>query len=1039
MNPNVRPSMGDRVRMGVEAVGNVIGAPFRAIGNFADRVGNALGVGGRVRDRANVIGDNVGGVGDRIRHGAQNLPIVGGMVDRVSPVREDRTLRDEHFIAARPGALRQVAEMLAREQMIPQVDPNDVQNWMGANQQAIATLQAEAVQAYQDAQDPAAQPQVNQQRAQYVELAVRRAIVANQPVAENEVQAQMAEAGRITPLTNEQYSRFMEQLARPGTQDIGQYQRSREALNIFRRGAVEHALHEYHDHHIRAELRRDGNRLMNEVQNVARGAVGNIDIGNILNAPDRNVQLRQAREGLEADPVLHAVLGRRDNITHPITGREIGNLDIGANREHVRRGVVYDLLGFGVLCYDPGFQRVLETSDAVEHVNDILDADQTLRDNAGSVIWQEPILDQTVRPPAFHKDALILKLQDGQNRENLVVLMELWSRMDGSGNFAENMSPQDYLQRLGGLRGVNFDGMLGQLGLTPQEIADLRTNMPSLFTVGNNHFGNELSLINEPAFDLLAVDNADAYNLFVDLAMLDEFADILTVDRNGRLVVDPTQVTPLNARVYNLIAHDLMNDRDVLDALVEQIMAQNPNQYRDINALPDRYFLTEKQATKELAPTLKKLEGVKDREAAEALMREYGFSPEKAMQIINKKERHVLKDLISGSMNGIGRILRAVAVMTIIGSIGGTAGTIISVAMVIYAAWNLLRGGAGMAHEAFDLMNLWRLRHKAEKDGDKEGADRFREEIKVRSRRLLGLAVGTVAGAGAAFVFGPAYTGIMQVMALPVGKAAEAITTVAQKGEINRLINDAIGGGLTPEQKAKNAQRLEQLLSNNTQALISSATTGFVLGAGIMSLYMQANDVESLLERFQNRNPKTLVEKENVTGGPKGEDGEGDPKNRPDPDNGKPKEPPTGRGEGTATSETIDITMADRTLPIGVERGVSGGHNAVRLVDIPGQDALEYAPGSSAAQALEKIISGDMSAKAYDTVGVGRILAQMFTSSDKALWTQQLGQDGVRMLIEANGGMTLEEIISQANKNPGGIWFPTKAFNNMMPTVVQPK
>ena len=110
MNPNVRPSMGDRVRMGVEAVGNVIGAPFRAIGNFADRVGDALGVGGRVRDRANVIGDNVGGVGDRIRHGAQNLPVVGGMVDRVFPVREDRMLKAKHFEAVRPAVVREVAE-----------------------------------------------------------------------------------------------------------------------------------------------------------------------------------------------------------------------------------------------------------------------------------------------------------------------------------------------------------------------------------------------------------------------------------------------------------------------------------------------------------------------------------------------------------------------------------------------------------------------------------------------------------------------------------------------------------------------------------------------------------------------------------------------------------------------------------------------------------------------------------------------------------------------------------------------------------------
>ena len=476
------------------------------------------------------------------------------------------------------------------------------------------------------------------------------------------------------------------------------------------------------------------------------------------------------------------------------------------------------------------------------------------------------------------KDALILKLQDGQNRENLVVLMELWSRMDGAGQFAENMSPQEYLQRLGGLRGVDFAGMLGQLGLTPQEITDLRTNMPSLFTVGDNHFGNELTLINEPAFDLLAVDNADAYNLFVDLAMLDELAHILTVDRNGRLVVDRTQVTPLNARVYNLIAHDLMNDRDVLNALVEQIMAQNPGQYNDIGALPDSYFLTERQATKELAPTLKKLESIENQEAIKAWL-DAGLTPEEAMLAVQKQERKVWRDLIKGSSTGFLRLTRGVIMMLALSTIASTIGQPAVIVMGIFAAINLLRGAGGMAVDAVMLIPAFAKWIGAELKGDKEEADRFKEDIKQRTDRLLMFAIGTGTGVVTSLVFGPAAGAFVPLLSIPGKVAAEAIVTVQEKGMLNQIEEKIKANLATPEE----IEKVKKCVRQNRQAGIDAYFLGLNVGAIFTARAMESQGKEGLLKEWLDKNPKVSAEKDVTEGGPKGEEivEDGGPKTEP--------------------------------------------------------------------------------------------------------------------------------------------------------------
>lgn len=1019
MNPNVRPSLGDRVRMGAEAVRDAVVAPFRAIRNFADRVGDALGVGGRVRDRVNVIEDNVGGVGDRIRHGAQNLPVVGGMVERVSPVREEQMLEAKYFKAVRPAVVREVAEDNVRGEMALNVADTAVQQWQAdaTNANTLNAINAEALRRNPDAQDPANQPQVDQARAEFIKLNIARQIVAGRPVSEAQINAHMAEANRIVPLTNEQYYKMVDQLASP---HISPQERDRwvNALGKLRERAAEHALHEYHDHHIRADLRKDGKALA-EVDSRCRNLLNGIDFAGAISDPNRDVKLREIKGEVEADPVVKAVVKNKENLTHPITEHKVGNLENSANREELRRGVAYDVLGYGALCFDASGNRVMDVSTATNLINSELTAARSVHDLLTKTTINKPILDRGPSVPVFSKEALIDKLKDHRTSENLVLIMELWAMRDASGNFRTSMDSNAYIQKLSELKGKDFNAVLLDLGYTQSDIDIIKGHSPELFTAGDQHFGQEVAVVNKPYFDLLAVDTADAYGLYVDSYMLDELTDVLII-RNGKIVVDPTKVTPLNARVYNIVAHDLMNNRDVLNALVEQIIAQNPGQYNDISVLPDSYFLTERQAVKELPRTLEELEKVKDQQALEICLKN-GLSPEEAMRVINKKERNVLKDFFKGSFNGVGRVLRGVAVIMALGAIGGTAGNIIAVGMGLYAAWNLLRGGFAMAGEGIDWTKALIGHQIAKFKGDKEGADRFAEEIKERTRRLLGLAIGTATGAAASFVFGPAAAGVIPLIAIPAGKAAEAMTTVREKGEIKKILDTISGDDLPAEERAAYVERLRQLASGNNQAFISSITTGLIFGSSAMATGMRLTGTDSLISRW-SKGKDALVEGQKVD-----KDGVGD---------GKIIDKDVAVSTET---ETIDISMADRVLPIGVERGLRGGHEAIRFVNVDGADALEYAPGSSVAQGLERILSGDMTAKAYDAHGIGVSLVRMFVSSDEAFWTQQLGQDGVRMLIDANEDMTLKEIIAQANKNPGGIWFPTKAFNNMMPTVNQPK
>ncbi len=1000
MNPGVNPPIGDRIKMGAEKVVDAIKAPFRAIQRFAERVGDAFGSGGKVDDWRGTVDDKVARVGDKVTDVAGKIPVVGKFVDRATPVTgESRMLKPEDIKKVRPGVVEKVAKLLVRQELMKGIPQTDIDTWSAdpSNSTVVATFQADAVARIPNAADPANQPAVDQARVAFMNNRIAQRIVAGMPVSPDQINAKKTEANKIVPLTNEQYLEVAEKLSSPHI-DPSQKESWKYALETLREEAGKKALEDYHGHKLRTELRKDGQRTLNEVDKRNGSLLNSIDFAGAIADPGRDARLTEIGQKLKADPVVKAIVKNRDNLTHPITEHKVDNLGIPSNREEVRRGVVYDILGYGPVCYDATGKKVRDVASARTLINTELSNVHSVIDPSTGRAVSLAILDKVAVPPIFSKEALVDKLSDGKNRENLALIMELWAMREAGGNFRTSIDSKAYLQKFNELKGKDFNTILLELGFVQTEVDSIKATIPGLFNAGDQHFKQEVAIVNKPYFDLLAVDTVQAYELYIDAYMLSELKNVLTI-KGGKIDVDSTKVTPLNARVYNIVAHDLMNDRDVLNALVEQIIAENPAMYNDLSVLPGNYFLTEREAKGELAPTLKRMESVKDQKAIELCL-DLGLSPEVAMRVVNKKERNVLKDFFKGSFNGVGRVLRGVAVILALGAIGGTAGNIIAIGMGLYAAWNLLRGGVAMAGEGIDWARALVGHQVAKFKGDREGADRFAEEIKERTRRLLGLAIGTTVGAAASFVFGPVAAGIIPLVAIPGGKAVEAITTVREKGEIKRILDKIAGGGLPEDERAKYAERLKRLAGDNTQAYISSITTGLIFGSSVMAMGMRLTGTDSLISRWQS-GKDALVEDGKLI-------------------------------DKTGQVETMDVSMADRVLKIEVERNGE-------LVRFVGGEALSLAPGSSVAQALERIMMGDSSAKVYDGIGIGDKLVKMFVSGDPNLWRATLGDKGIEYLLEANKGMNLAEIVAKAKLNPGGIWFGRNILENAMPVVAQPK
>lgn len=91
-------------------------------------------------------------------------------------------------------------------------------------------------------------------------------------------------------------------------------------------------------------------------------------------------------------------------------------------------------------------------------------------------------------------------------------------------------------------------------------------------------------------------------------------------------------------------------------------------------------------------------------------------------------------------------------------------------------------------------------------------------------------------------------------------------------------------------------------------------------------------------------------------------------------------------------------------------------------------------------QALEEYITGNPDAVVYDNPSeIGYVMTKLLGNRNVGAWENILGPEGVNALVDANGGKGLDTIVGMANNDPGSIWFSRRVFDNMMPTVVQPK
>lgn len=403
LEPGPSPSVGDRIRGATDRVVDRFTSPIRAVGRFLDRVRDRFGREGTVRDTVDVTGDRIQGVIPRMRE------------------RDPRLLKPEHYKSVRPGVVEEVAEMLARDAMAEKIEQNMVETWKGdsTNNTVVQELrnQVEA-----EIPDDAGEPdQVEMARGQLLDMRVRRQMVAGIEVLQDQIEANMTEANRITPLTNEISARLIYNVfAKDKIHNIGEYERARAAVDLFRERAVEEALREYKDHHLRGELRKGKEPLKNEVNQRVDGLLVRVDVSD-------TTEIANSRRELEADPVAEAILKNKREMTLPSTGEKVGRMDRLPNRQKVREAAINDLLGHSYMAVDENGVIVEDINFVRERVNEGLQADITYTD-AASVVHSEKLIDSGSNN--INVDALkqrLLQANTGDEHAlNLAILMELY-------------------------------------------------------------------------------------------------------------------------------------------------------------------------------------------------------------------------------------------------------------------------------------------------------------------------------------------------------------------------------------------------------------------------------------------------------------------------------------------------------------------------------------------------------------------------------------------------------------------------------------